>query len=144
MFRRVLLLTVVSTMLASCGSSNDEIVISEMWGRPSPATAQAAAFYMEISNPSDSPDTLVSATSPVCDAVELHQSVLDDAQVMSMSQLENGIALEKDSTVVLEPGGVHIMCIGLDHELAAGEMVAVQLQFENAPVRDIEVEIRAN
>ena len=99
---------------------------------------------MEITNPGSTEDTLVSATSPVCDTVELHQSVLDDNQVMMMSQLEDGIDIAGDATVMLEPGGMHIMCIGLDHELETGEMIKVQLRFAIAESRDIEVEIREN
>lgn len=141
MSRRMLLL-VAAVVLASCASSDGDLTVADAWGRPSPSMAAAAAFYMEISNPNATPDTLQSASSSVCGAVELHESVLDDAQVMSMSELESGILIEGDSSVMLEPGGMHIMCIGLDHELIAGEVIDVQLQFETASDRDIEVTIR--
>lgn len=144
MSRRIVMLLAFVVVMTACGDTKDGLTISDPWGRPSPAMAQAAAFYMEITNPGSTEDTLVSATSPVCDTVELHQSVLDDNQVMMMSQLEDGIDIAGDATVMLEPGGMHIMCIGLDHELETGEMIKVQLRFAIAESRDIEVEIREN
>jgi len=139
-----MLLAFIVVMVTACGDVEGDLTISDTWGRPSPAMAQAAAFYMQISNPGSTSDTLVSATSPVCDTVELHESVLNDSQVMMMSQLEDGIDIAGDSTARLEPGGMHIMCIGLDHELVPGETITVQLRFAVAESRDIEVEIREN
>lgn len=144
MSRRIVMLLAFVVVMTACGDMEGGLTISDPWGRPSPAMAQAVAFYMEITNPGSTEDTLVSATSPVCDTVELHQSVLDDNQVMMMSQLEDGIDIAGDATVMLEPGGMHIMCIGLDHELETGEMIKVQLRFAIAESRDIEVEIREN
>lgn len=142
MTRTVVLSLAIALALAGCGDG--DLVVSEAWARPSPSMSQAAAFYMEIRNPSSTADTLIAATSPTCQTVELHESKLDDAQVMSMSRLEDGIPLAADSTVALEPGGMHIMCIGLDHELAVGEVVTVQLDFEHAADREISVEVREN
>ena len=122
-------LAVLALSLTSCGG-NGSIAIEEAWGRPSPAMAEAAAFYMQLDNSTEADTTLVAATADPCGTVELHMSSMNDDGVMS------------ESTVTLEPGGLHIMCIGLDHELETGETIEVQLEFDNTDAQTVEVEIR--
>ena len=140
--RTLSLLAAVALVLSACGSGADELTITDPWGRPSPSTAQAAAFYMDITNSTDTVDTLIAASADVCETAELHESSMDDAGVMSMSELEFGVPIPAGATASLEPGGMHVMCISLDHELEVGEMVPVVLDFETAPSQTIQVEIR--
>ena len=134
-------LAVLALSLTSCGGDGS-ITIEEAWGRPSPAMAEAAAFYMQLDNSTEADTTLVAATADPCGTVELHMSSMNDDGVMSMTRMEAGIAVPADSTVMLEPGGLHIMCIGLDHELETGELIEVQLEFVNTDAQTVEVEIR--
>lgn len=135
-------LAVLAIALAACGG-NVGIAIDEAWGRASPSTAEAAAFYMRIDNPTDTGDTLVGADAEPCGAVELHESSMNADGVMSMAQVAGGIAIPAGDVVLLEPGGLHIMCIGLDHELVEGEVVPVDLEFASGESRSIDVQIRS-
>jgi copper(I)-binding protein len=86
-------------------------------------------------------DVLVSATSPACGMVELHETQMSDG-VMSMQHLPQGIPVPAGETVSLEPGGLHVMCMGVQSPLTVGEMVEVALEFENSGSKTIEAEIR--
>jgi len=55
-----------------------------------------------------------------------------------------GIAIPAGGTVVLEPGGYHIMLEGLVGDLAAGQVVQLTLTFEGAGVLNVPAEVRAN
>jgi copper(I)-binding protein len=57
--------------------------------------------------------------------------------VMKMRQLTEGLEIPAGETVVLAPGGFHIMFIGLKQAFVEGETVAVTLTFEKAGSVDV-------
>ena len=89
------------------------------------------AGYLEITNNGDEDDVLISATTDAAEVVEVHEVVMEDS-VMQMSPLHDGLPIPAGETVVLEPGGYHIMLIGLTESLIAGEDYEITLTFENA------------
>ncbi len=132
----VLLLTTL--LLMACGGSRG-IEIQDAWGRVVPDTPNGA-FYMVIQNQGDAPDTLVQASAAVCGTVELHETIMEEG-VMRMRPLE-GIEIPAGETVVLEMGGLHVMCLERQPELAVGDIVPLTLQFEAAGDMTVEVEIQ--
>ena len=107
--------------------------VEDVWARPSPPGAPSAAFYMTIANHSQQPDALQQVRSNHCEAVEIHRSEVDDAGVMRMAPVEDGrLPVPAGETVLLEPGGLHIMCVGLTQPLLEGEQAALTLDFEIA------------
>jgi len=63
--------------------------------------------------------------------------------VMRMRRLEGGVPLPAGETVKLEPGGKHIMLIGLKDRLEDGETVSMTLTFENAGQLDVQASVQA-
>ena len=139
---RIVSLAIASALvLAACGSGGDSTVsVEDAWGRTSPAAATNAAFYMAIKGGAVA-DTLVSATSDACGLTELHISVMTDG-VMSMQHLPEGIDIPVDEVVMLEPGGLHVMCIDRQQEFLVGDSIPVSLRFAGAGSVDINAEIR--
>ena len=133
-------MVVVALVAAACSSGSEGVEVNDPWGRPSPASATNAAFYMELEG-SDTDDRLVSADSPVCEVVELHETQMADG-VMSMQHLPQGIPVPAGSTVSLEPGGLHIMCLGVTQALVEGESADLQLEFESSGLVTVNAEIR--
>lgn len=56
-----------------------------------------------------------------------------DGGVMKMRKLE-GIDVPAKGSLVLEPGGMHLMLIGLKAPLAEGQSVPLELRFDKAGV----------
>ena len=139
---RIVSLAIASALiLAACSNGGDGTVsVEDAWGRTSPAAATNAAFYMAIGG-GGAADTLVSATSDACGLTELHISVMTDG-VMSMQHLPEGIDIPADETVMLEPGGPHVMCVDRQQEFLAGDSIPVTLQFAGAGTVGINAEIR--
>ena len=137
--RIVLLIAVFALMATACGGSDDAVSIDDPWGRPSPMSAGNAAFYMQIIG-GDADDTIVSAASDACGVTELHETMMQDG-VMSMQERPDGIPVPAGSTVSLEPGGLHVMCIGAD-QFELGDMVDVDLEFAEAGTVSVQAEIR--
>ena len=55
-----------------------------------------------------------------------------DKGIMTMRPIDGGLFIEAGKTVKFEPGGRHLMLIGLAAPLAEGEQVSVSLAFERA------------
>jgi copper(I)-binding protein len=96
----------------------------------------AAAVFMVIDNTTAVDDVLVRASSPAADVVELHQSAMADDGTMAMTPVEV-IPIPAGGAAVLEPGGYHLMLIGLIEPLEAGRTIDVTLEFAQASPRTV-------
>lgn len=97
------------------------------------------AAYLMIRN-SGAADRLVKVSSDVAGTVELH-NVERDGDVMKMRPVE-GIDVPANGEAVLQPGGFHIMLIGLKHDLKPGDKVKLALQFQQAGMLNVDAEVR--
>lgn len=109
------------------------------WVRSVPPMSKVTGGYVEITNHGED-DRLISAKSELSEVVELHE-MSESEGMMKMRKLENGIALPSHKTVVLRPGGNHLMFIGLKKNLSAGEKEIVVLEFEKAGTKEVEFSI---
>ena len=109
-------------------SSVAKVQAADVWARAA-ATGNGAA-YMILRNGGDAADRLVKAESDVADAVELHKTIMEGS-MMQMAPVEN-IEVPAKGQAELKPGGLHVMLIGLKHELKPGEKIKLKLQFEKA------------
>jgi copper(I)-binding protein len=119
-----------------------EITISEPFARATPPGAGASAAYMTITSAGED-DRLIAARSDVARRVELHTHILEDG-IARMREVEGGIALPAGEAVTLAPGGLHVMLMGLNAQLIAGEEASLTLVFDkageivvDAPIRDL-------
>ncbi|WP_371154475.1 copper chaperone PCu(A)C [Jannaschia sp. 2305UL9-9] len=107
-----------------------DLEISKTMLRATPPGAPVAGGYVMIENTGATDDTLVSASIDLetVGRVELHEMRMADG-VMSMSEVDGGIAIPAGETVVLQPGGLHLMLMGLTGPLVPGETHQVTLTF---------------
>ena len=116
----------IGLLLNSCAAPNTEgIEVHDAWARPA-AQGGNGAVYIVI-RPAAA-DELVGVTSDVAEAVEMHESVMS-GDVMEMHQLES-VPLNAGQEIVFEPGGLHIMLIGLKQDLKNGDEFEIILQFQ--------------
>ena len=115
--------------------------VNDGWAKPS-LTKQAnnGAAYLTLTNPTNQNDRLLKASSEVADVVEIHEMTFDEG-VMKMAEID-GLDIPTGETVKLEPGGYHIMLMGLNDPLTAGKTFDVQLKFENAGTKSVSVDVR--
>lgn len=117
------------------------VVIEDAYARVSSAMAQSGAVFMRIYNHNDFDEVLIGAASDVAERVELHTHVQDAAGVMRMVEVEGGIAMAPDETVMLERGGLHVMLLGLTRPLENGDSFSLTLEFQNSDPITIEVTV---
>ncbi|MCX7931235.1 MAG: copper chaperone PCu(A)C [Rhodovarius sp.] len=116
------------------------LLLRDPWTRAARAGMQGAGF-LTILNRGQAPDRLVAAASPAARRMELHTHVRE-GDVMRMRPVP-AIELPPGATVRLEPGGLHLMFIGLTQDLREGERVPVTLTFERAGSITLELTVQA-
>lgn len=113
------------------GHQMDEgIVISSARVLPPFPGRDTAAGYMSITNHSKADDKLLSVTSPISGAVEIHNHIEENG-VMKMRQVD-GITLKAGETVELKPGSFHLMMFKANLPEDQAD-VSLTLNYENAP-----------
>ncbi len=115
------------------------IAVSGAWARATPPQAPTGAAFLTLANTGADPDRLLAANAKVSRTVELHMHMAMDG-VMRMRPVE-AIDLRPGKTVALEPGGLHVMLIGLDAPLKEGASFPLTLAFEKAGDVTVSVDV---
>jgi copper(I)-binding protein len=89
------------------------------------------AAYMTIANAGAAADRLIAGQTSVAEVVEIHE-IVPEGDVMQMRPIEGGLEVPAGGSVTLEPGGYHVMLIGLSEDLVAGMTFDLTLTFEQA------------
>lgn len=116
-----------------------EPAISSAWAAATPPGATVGAAYMEIAG--GAADTLLGATTPVAAKVEMHENS-EDGGMMRMRQLQS-VELQPGRAFVFQPGGAHLMLVGLQAPLAADTRFPLTLRFKNAGDVVVDVAVMA-
>jgi copper(I)-binding protein len=125
-------------LLGACAPAGG-IEVREAWARPA-AHGENGAIYFVIRNQARQADELTGVSSGIAEAVEMHESRMD-GDVMQMHQLQF-IPLEANAEITFEPGGRHLMLIGLKKDLKIGDEIEVTLHFKNFEEINLLVPVR--
>jgi periplasmic copper chaperone A len=117
-----------------------DIAIGHPYARGTAPGQPNGGAYLRLEN-HGSGDRLLSASAEVANRVELHESRME-GDVMRMRQLD-AIEVPADKAVVLQPGGMHIMLVGLKAPLKKGDSFALTLKFEKAGEVKVDVKVEA-
>ena len=138
--REAVAIVAITLLASACGSAGG-LEVADAWGRSSPMVADAAAFYVTIDNGGDEDDRLVGAESDRCGAIELHNSVMSDG-VMQMGQADPELlTVPANGTLVMQPAGLHVMCLQVTEAPQLGEEIDLTLEFESGSTIDTKVAI---
>lgn len=125
---------------AEVAPSPSLVQVSEAWCRPTPNGAKAGACYATLK--AERGDyRLIGITTPAAGMAMIHQ-MSTEGGVMSMSEMSDGLPVPADQTVVLAPGGTHLMLMDLTGPLVAGETVPLTLTFADGPVVEVPAIVR--
>ena len=116
--------------------------ISEAWARATPKGAAAGAGYMTITNKGTAPDRLSCVSDDASAQCQIHSMTMEGG-VMKMRPVEGGLEIKPGETVMLKPGGYHVMFVDLKHPLEQGQAVKATLRFDHAGTVDVEYPIAA-
>jgi copper(I)-binding protein len=111
--------------LAACGSDSDgadttseastaDVTVTGAWIREPAEGQTVSAAYGVIANNGDEDITLVGAAAPIEGTIEIHETIMEDDGTMSMQELTEGFLVPAGGEVTLEPGGSHVMIMGIE------------------------------
>lgn len=127
-------------LAAACGSGDDAdgdavvvdgFAVLDAWAPPTPAGVSEAAIYITIENRDAPDDRLIGVSSERCMVMTPHLTVISD-EIASMTEADEDddvLSLAAGDRVVMQPNGLHAMCLGLDEPLVAGDEFDVVVQF---------------
>lgn len=138
-------LCAIAALLASIvpsvhAAESTSVTIRDAWARATPPGIRVGGGYVTVVNGGKQPDRLIGASSPLSEKTEIHASETTGGMAR-MRWLEQGLEIPAGKEVVLAPGGVHLMFLGLKQPIVKDEVVPVTLRFERAG--EISVQLRA-
>ncbi|MEO1657464.1 MAG: copper chaperone PCu(A)C [Pseudomonadota bacterium] len=138
--RKLAIVTIAMLAAAACGeNAPSELTVTDGYIRlPSPGASMAAA-YLTLEGPEA--DRLIAAEIEGVGTTELHTVLMDEDGVMRMRPVE-GYDLAAGGSVVLEPGGNHLMLMEINEPLEAGQTRTTTLRFESGAETVIELGVK--
>ena len=133
----MLLLPLAAALAAYAQSASGEVRVPSAWSRATPGPT--AAVYLTVQNTGGEPDKLIAATSPIAERIEFHAEQ-NQGGVVSMVALP-GIDLPPGQMVTLAPGQMHLMMLGVQKPLKAGDRFPLTLQFEHSGAKTVDVTV---
>jgi copper(I)-binding protein len=113
-----------STSPSSSTPTGCPVLITDQWVKA--ADSGMTAGFAHLGNPTDQDLTITAASSPSATAMELHEVVDKDGEMM-MQPVDGGFTVPAGGHLHLEPGGYHLMFMGLPEPIDAGEEVEITL-----------------
>ena len=130
-----------SALLLASHIAFADVNVESAYARAVPPGQFNSAAFMQLKNTGTQDISLIEASSDVAKNVELHTHIQDDG-VMRMRQVDK-IDLPAGAPVSLQPGGMHIMLIGLTQNLTAGENINLSLKFSDGTQQALHIPVEA-
>ncbi len=119
----------------------DVFGLADPYVRAAPAGG-VSAMFVQIENATGSADTLVTVRTDAAGRVEIHRTQENAEGLSEMVPVEGGLPVPAGETVSLEPGGLHVMLLDLQRDLAAGDTLDVELDFAGRDPLTVRAPIR--
>ncbi|MFI6506382.1 copper chaperone PCu(A)C [Streptosporangium sp. NPDC050855] len=118
---------VPSSASSAAAAPGATLTITDPWVKTAPKGMSAA--FGTLVNPTDAEVTVVSGTSPLSPVIELHE-VVESGGKMIMRPKEGGFVIPPRGTHRLQPGGDHIMLMGVTEEVKPGARIPFTLTLK--------------
>jgi copper(I)-binding protein len=100
------------------------------------------AAFGTLTNTGKDTVTLVGAACDQAGMAQLHETVGDGSGGMSMKEKKGGFPIKAGGTLVLEPGGDHIMLMDLKEKLQPGDSVKITLTLDDDTTGTFEATVK--
>jgi len=120
-------------------AAHAQVTVDKPWVRTTVAQQTTTGAFMTITSAQGG--KLVSASSPIAEAVEVHEMKME-GDVMKMRPVD-ALPLPAGKPVDLKSGSYHIMMMGLKAPVKAGDVVTIKLVVEDAKGKRETVDVKA-
>ncbi|MEQ8351834.1 MAG: copper chaperone PCu(A)C [Leptospiraceae bacterium] len=119
-----------------CDSQDSLSIESYM---PVPVNQRVGAVYLTLQNNTDQDLLLQGARTPAAKKTEIHQTSVSEG-IMKMEKI-NQISVDPGQSLVMKPGGLHIMLLDLKEVPEPGSEIELTLMFSGMPDKRIRVPV---
>jgi len=123
MFRQWCLFGLLMPTLVLAG----EIQIDQAWVREGPPNVSVLASYFTVQNHTHEPIRISAFSSDQFERIELHQTILHEG--LARMQHQPCVLLGPAQSLVLAPGGYHLMLFNPKSTLKAGDTVMLKMHY---------------
>jgi copper(I)-binding protein len=109
----------LAAVLCAAATAAGTLRLEHAWVRAMPPMQRMTAAYLTLTNSGTTAVRIIGAEAEGAGRAELHRTVTEDGRAR-MEAVE-GVTVAAGESLVLEPGGLHLMLLGLEEAPAEGE-----------------------
>lgn len=128
----------LSAMLLS-SAALAEVMVESPYARAVPPGQPNSAAFMTLN--SSEAVSLIGGSSSAAKVVELHTHLHENG-VMRMRRIDR-IDVPANGEVMLKPGGLHVMLIGLKEQLKPEQMIDLTLNFSDGSSQSLQIPVKS-
>ncbi|WP_448811438.1 copper chaperone PCu(A)C [Agromyces bauzanensis] len=125
---------------ADAAEAAASVTFTDGWAKA--AETGMTGVFGSLENTGSEDLVVVAVETKAAESAELHETVDDGSGTMTMRRKEGGFPIAAGDHLQLEPGGNHIMLLGLTAPLLAGDEVALTLAFEDGSTLEVTVPVK--
>ena len=134
------LLTFSLAVVITAALADGDIHVEHPWSRATIGSSDIGVIYLTLSNQGDEVDRLISVSTPIAEHASVHETVEQNGMIGM--QPAGVVEIQPGGQKILEPGqpgGLHIMLMGLKKAILEGDTFPLILAFEKTGSVEIEV-----
>jgi copper(I)-binding protein len=138
--RPILLVLYLAVLIASCGESGPPLTATGVVAFAPLPGSEVSAAYLTLHNHSQEALTIQQVSSPEFAKVEIHESMTVD-DVIRMRRLDS-LTLDAGTSTRFVSGGKHLMLIEPVSELAPGQSVTLQFEYNAGGILIVNTQLK--
>lgn len=132
---------IATVLFAGVTAASAEIRVEGVWSRATAPGLDRGAVYFALENTGRRGDRLVGVSTPRAPRAELHQTIEEGGNSRMVHTPE--VRIPAEGELIFEPGGRHVMLMGLDNALTEGETFDLTLELEREGAVTLTVDVLA-
>ena len=140
-FFSTILVALMLGLAALSASAGSDIQIRDPWVQAAPPSVKVLAAYLEIKNDGKKQRLLTDVSSPAFAQISIHRTVMH-GNMAHMEHLKE-LAVPPNASVVLQPGGLHLMLTDAKKPLNTGDSVPMTLTFKDGEKVAVQATVRS-
>jgi len=122
------------------GSAIAELDIHDAWIKNLPPAVPVRAGYMTIHNTRANAVSIIVIRSAAFTSVEIHRTIAEDG-MMRMEPVPT-LVIEPDSSVQLEPGGLHLMMMNPAEPTKPGDVLQIVIELDDGSTQSLNMTVK--
>ena len=125
---------------AVANAAGSSLQLHDSWIREAPPSAKVLAGFLSIKNSGQTDRLLLSIEADGFEKVEMHKTEVHGK--MTHMVLQKELLVPAGETVLLEPGGYHLMLMRPAKSFRAGDNITLKFSFKDGEVLSQKAEVR--